>query len=119
MKEYLITKILHAEPRKSWYGDRDGYLLDEEWFGMRWLHKAEFEANCRPTDGMTFGQALEALKLGKKVARKNWIDRFMVCDQLSETTYPAFEIYSNTGGFIQLWRASAGDVLADDWQIVD
>ena len=37
-----------------------------------WCPKAQFEAAGRPIDGMTFGQAIEAMKQGKKVARSGW-----------------------------------------------
>lgn len=50
---------------------------------------------------MNFGQAIEALKEGKKVARKGW---------------------NGKGMWLVLvpgWVASQTDMLADDWALVD
>ena len=39
---------------------------------VSWCPKAEFEAVSRPVNGMTFGEAIELMKRGKKVARAGW-----------------------------------------------
>lgn len=39
---------------------------------ISWSPKAQFDAAYRPTTGMSFGLAIEALKLGKRVARAGW-----------------------------------------------
>ena len=40
---------------------------------ISWLPKQEFERNCKlATENLSFGDAIEALKVGKKVARSGW-----------------------------------------------
>lgn len=39
---------------------------------VSWCPKAEFDLVSRPTDGLSFGLAIEAMKSGKKVARRGW-----------------------------------------------
>lgn len=92
---------------------------------------------------VTFGAALEALKQGKKVARKGWNGKgmwlwlkpgTMVKSELCHD--PALkEIADNNGGEIEAlgticmktadnkilsgWLASQTDMLSDDWVIID
>ena len=80
---------------------------------------------------MNFGQALEALKGGKNVARKGWNGKgifieLQVPDEHSKMTHPY--IYINTNGLqtnnpdapknLVPWAPSQTDMLADDWQVV-
>lgn len=81
---------------------------------------------------MNFGQALEALKEGKKVARKGWNGKGIYIelqrpDEHSKMTQPY--IYIVTTGLVTdneaapkgivPWLASQTDMLADDWNIVE
>lgn len=81
---------------------------------------------------MNFGQALEALKAGKKVARRGWNGRGIYIemqrpDAHSKMTLPY--IYIVTNGLVTdnpdapkgvvPWLASQTDMLAEDWEIVD
>ena len=50
----------------------EGYLVVYPDGYKSWCPKAQFEAAGRPCDGMTFGMAIEAMKSGKKVARRGW-----------------------------------------------
>lgn len=96
MNTYIGTKIIHAEPMnrldynayRGWElpanedGADEGYLVEYTDGGkgndsrhagyISWSPKAQFEAAYRPTTGLTFGLALEALKKGSKVARAGW-----------------------------------------------
>ena len=77
---------------------------------------------------MNFGEALHALKAGKKVARTGWNGKglwleLQVPDAHSKMTlpyifmsYPADAI--NTPGARVPWLASQTDVLAEDWRVV-
>ena len=79
---------------------------------------------------MDFGEAIKALKEGKKVARKGWNGKGMYL-YLVEGRVLAQKIgygnYTFSGSIImktannQLcigWLASQGDILAEDWEIV-
>lgn len=80
---------------------------------------------------MDFGKALEALKAGKKVARRGWNGKGIYLelqrpDAHSKMTLPY--IYIVTSGLVTdnpdapkgvvPWLASQTDMLAEDWEIV-
>lgn len=94
---------------------------------------------------MNFGQALEELKLGKRVARKEWEKRAFIylvkskevnIEDLYGEAYKHFGAYkdSNRGKRVVInsridmktaedsivvgWTASQDDMLADDWEVV-
>jgi hypothetical protein len=80
---------------------------------------------------MTFGEALEALKQGKRVAREGWNGKgifleLQVPDLFSKMTHPY--IYIDTTGLqttnekapksLVPWLASQTDMLSSDWEVV-
>lgn len=80
---------------------------------------------------MNFGDAIEALRNGKRVARTGWNGKGIFIelqrpDQFSKMTSPY--IYINTTGLVTdnehapkslvPWLASQTDMLAVDWEIV-
>ncbi len=85
---------------------------------------------------MNFGQAIEALKQGKKVARKGWNGKGMFLYYVPSASYPpstdiAKEAFSGQdvpyGAYIAMktaqgnvvpWLASQTDVLAEDWEVI-
>ena len=79
--------------------------------------------------GMTFGDAIEALKNGGKVARIEWNSENMCLemyfpDKSSDTTlpyvcsvYPAGHI-SYPEGITIPWLPSQTDMLSEDWVLV-
>lgn len=96
---------------------------------------------------MDFGEAIKALKDGKKVAREGWNGKGMFliyvpgtpdCKFNEGTPYynalknegttkvipgktdinPHIDMYTATGEFQPGWLASQTDMLADDWEIV-
>ena len=74
------------------------------------------------TNGMNFGQAIEALKEGKKVAREGWNGKNMHLelqrpDERSKMTLPYIFMFTAQGGNVP-WLASQTDMLAEDWTIV-
>ena len=80
---------------------------------------------------MNFGQAIEALKEGKRVARKGWNGKgiyleLQVPDAHSKMTLPYIYIVTNKlesnnpdapRGIVP-WLASQTDMLSDDWIVV-
>lgn len=88
---------------------------------------------------MTFGQAIEALKEGNKIARQGWNGKGMFLIYVPATLDCIFNVstpyskagveeatinahidmYTATGEFQPGWLASQTDVLADDWVIVE
>ena len=88
------------------------------------------------TAGMTFGDAIQAAKMGKRIARKGWNGKgmyvflahgmdFHTDADLSELDDQDVEVLdclvmrTATGAFCPGWLASQTDMLADDWMIVE
>ena len=99
---------------------------------ISWYPKELFENEFLPAFGMTFGLAIEALKLGKRVARAGWNGKGMwlklvpadlkewVASEDPEALKPLDWIGMKTADkcFVP-WLASQTDMLATDWQLVD
>lgn len=72
---------------------------------------------------MNFGQAIEALKQGKKVARAGWNGKNMHLelqrpDAHSKMTLPYIYMYTAQGDNVP-WLASQTDMLSEDWTVVE
>lgn len=70
-----------------------------------------------------FGKAINALKAGKRVARKGWNGKNMYLeiqlpDENSEMTLPYIYVYTADGQLVP-WLASQTDVLSIDWGILN
>jgi len=90
------------------------------------------------TENLTFGQAIEALKAGKKVAREGWNGKGMFLFLVPGSKFkvnrpPLLGIYpegteieyrphidlKTADGSIATWSPSGSDALAEDWIIID
>jgi len=84
---------------------------------------------------LNFGQAIEALKEGKKLARYGWNGKGMFLYHVPANSYPAqteaakaafgdvvpYQAYiamKTTQNTVVPWLASQSDVLAEDWAII-
>lgn len=126
------------------YNDADeGYLVEYEGGYKSWSPKDVFEAAYRPTDGMPFGLAIEALKRGQRVARADWNGMWLSlsCGETREIpaenfwsphnrahaeaqggkakVLPSITMKTATGEILMGWLASQTDMLAEDWVIAD
>ena len=146
MKQYIGTKIIQAEPKmrkvpaENCLADRgfeDGYKVIYPDGYESWSPKDVFEAAYRETSGMNFGLAIEAAKIGKKIARAGWNGKGMflflatdiefytkaelscVSELEGDLTLPAFVMKTADDHFCVGWLASQTDMLADDWKIVE
>ena len=84
---------------------------------------------------MNFGKAIEAIKLGKKAARKGWNGKNQYNQLATGISYKSMSgeivnceheaignkaiVFVGTSGVQMGWLASQADMLADDWMIVD
>lgn len=168
MQQYIGVKLINAKPMtRQAYNDFRGWTLpadengDDEGFLVEYLDGGKgntdlyagyvswspadvFERAYRVTSGMTFGLALEALKLGKKVARAGWNGKGMWLSLSgygvreipaggfwsennadyarsqggSAKVLPCITMKTATGEILMGWLASQTDMLADDWEIV-
>lgn len=131
MNTYIGTKIINAKPMTlGEYNDlrgwkmppdessaKEGYLVEYTDGGtpnhsdfdgyISWSPKEVFERAYRLVEGITFGAAIEAMKLGKRVARAGWNGKGMHLQIVS--------------GMIVLsgWLASQTDALSEDWYIIE
>jgi len=167
MKRYIGTKIITAAPMnradyntyRGWElpanenGADEGYLVEYTDGGkandsrhagyISWSPKEQFEGAYRETAGLSFGLAIEALKLGQKVARAGWNGKGMwlvLVPGSPNVTTTAGSPYHNAGvltteilphidmwttnahgrrAMLPGWLASQTDMLAEDWSIVD
>jgi hypothetical protein len=153
MKRYIGTKLINAKSMtrqayndfRGWTlpadenGADEGYLVEyvdggkgntDHYEGyVSWSPADVFDRAYRPCDGMTFGQAIESLKAGQKVARKGWNGKgqwlFMIPASHWETTRslelldgrPWIGIKTVDDCFMP-WVASQSDMLVTDWEIV-
>ena len=167
MKKYIGTKTLFAQPMtrgeynqyRGWElpsnenPNDKGYLVEYEDGGkpndprhkgyISWSPEDVFTKTYRPVIGLTFGQALEALKAGKKVSWKGWSDKGMDIWLMPGSTVvgcknivdPHLEAIDKEEGKIHFlgsirmhtadrsvltgWLASQSDLLMEDWLILE
>ena len=150
MKQYIGTKIIQAEPAYRVDGKvfvkanivpsgvhiEDGYKVVYPDGYESWSPKDVFEAAYRATDGMNFGLAIEAAKIGKKIARAGWNGKNQYVELGHDFSYTApgdipvrpvqhldigsqALVFVGTRGRQVGWLASQADMLADDWMIVE
>ena len=142
MRQYIGTKFVMAEPQKNLnhpldMEPEDGYKIYYPDGYVSWCPKRVFEEAYRPTDGMTFGLAIEAMKKGMKVARHGWNGKGMFLYHVPAAAYPpstevakatfhgenvpygAYIAMKTAQGNVVPWLASQTDMLADDWFIVE
>ena len=150
MQKYIGTKIIEAVPaiRKGGKVYEEGWPIPksmdptEEGYKVRypdgyesWSPKGVFEEAYRPTDCMSFGMAIEAMKKGKKVARRGWNGKNQHIELATRISYMTADgvfvnveheaignkaiAFCGTSGVQMGWLASQADMLADDWEIVE
>ena len=150
MQKYIGTKIIEAVPaiRKGGKVYEEGWPIPksmdptEEGYKVRypdgyesWSPKGVFEEAYRPTDCMSFGLAIEAVKKGKKVARRGWNGKNQHIELATRISYMTAEgvfvnveheaignkaiAFCGTSGVQMGWLASQADMLADDWEVVE
>lgn len=105
---------------------------------ISWSPKDVFERAYRPSSGLTFGDALQALKAGKRVARVGWNGKGMfvyyvraaaylaqsaaAIEYFGENAYVSYAPYLVLKGVdekVSTWVPSINDVLAEDWAVVE
>ena len=149
-QQFIGTKMINAVPMtRAEYNDFRGWQLPEDENGedagylveyldggkpntlqyagyVSWSPKEQFDKAYRPTDGMTFGLALEALQQGKRVARTGWngvglwleyIPAIGVDLAFIRMSYPVNSRAYPEGARVP-WLASQTDMLATDWAVV-
>lgn len=162
MEKYLGTKLVLAQPMtRQEYNDYRGWALPENEEGsdegmlveyvdggpgndprhvgyISWSPLEVFNNSYRVNDGLTFGEALNAIKVGKKVTRKAWIGTGMFVYYVPPAEYPVqtgaaashfgegsmvpyagYMALKNHYDRVSVWHPSTGDYLGEDWSIVE
>lgn len=149
MKKYIGTKIVEAAPAikvdgKIYHPDtmlpvgteaEQGYKVVYPDGYESWSPKAAFEEAYREADGMPFGLAIEAIKKGKRAARRGWNGKEQYIELAENISYlnrsgeqinaehkdsgSAAIAFVGTRGVQLGWLASQSDMLSDDWFIVE
>lgn len=169
MKTYIGTKRVNAVPMtrlhynllRGWElpadenGEDDGYLVEyldggkpnhKDYQGyISWSPKAQFENAYRENGGLTFGEALNALKAGLPLTREGWNGKDMFISLSGKlegipvkadnfwsesnrafartqpnqeiTVLPCISMKLNSGRIFMGWQPSQLDILAEDWSI--
>lgn len=161
--KYIGTKLIKAKPMtrgeynkyRGWTipenenPDDEGYLVvyvDSDNYES-WSPKDVFDRAYRSCDGgMTFGGALELMKMGFKVARKGWNGKgmfiymqdgshpyfYQLKDDVQRklmnshcvnndgmvTICPHIDMKAADGSIVTGWLASQTDMFAEDWIVV-
>jgi hypothetical protein len=157
-KFFAPAKIVNAEPMtrleynifRGWTvpadedGADEGYLIEdtngpkniEQRSGyVSWVPKLAFDKAYRKTSGLTFGDAIEALRIGASVAREGWngknmflfllqgsndlasLHKYGFGENLNEPTFADTVILRDAQNRLVAWNASQTDMLATDWTI--
>lgn len=163
MKTYIGTKVIKARPMtrgeyneyRSWqmpanedpnengylveYTDNKGHANDTRHEGYISYCPADvFDISYIEIGQLNFGQAIAALKLGKKVTREGWNGKGMFLYLVPANSYPAqtgaakeywgekamvpYRAYiamKTAQEDVVCWTASQSDVLAEDWTIIE
>ena len=172
LQQYLGTKLVNMKPMtrgaynffRGWGmppgedPEEAGYLVEyidggapntKEYTGyVSWSPKDIADRNYRPINGLTFGLAIEAAKLGKKIARRGWNGKnqwVVLMPALSLPPYstqapgprvndrtakhigpdtpldsqPYFSMWNAQGKWQPGWTATQSDMLAEDWGVVE
>jgi hypothetical protein len=124
---YLVEYL--DSPNKN-HPDYDNYIS--------WSPKDVFERSYRINETLTFGQAVEAAKQGKAIARLGWNGAGMFAYIVPAASYPAqtgavkqyfgenalvpYRTYwalKTAQEDIATWTPSGSDTLAEDWVVLD
>jgi hypothetical protein len=161
MKQYIGVKLIHAKPMtraeynayRGWElpadenGSDAGFLVEYLDGGkantpdhagyVSWSPADVFERAYKSTDGMSFGLAVEAMKMGYKVSRAGWNGKGMFLYYVTADYYPVkmpaaksffgensmvpyrdYIAMKTVNNDVVPWVASQTDILANDWSIV-
>lgn len=140
MKQYIGTKIIHAEPAwrasdgkgnfvitndpaevlRNYPSAENGYRVRYPDGHESWSPKDVFEEAYRPTERVNFGLALEAMKKGMGARLPHWkpdvVIRAQYPDERSKMTAPYLYVESRFGRVP--WKETMIELFSDDWVIV-
>jgi len=118
-----------------------GFLLQTAVAGVKaadvdtMVQQLKGQTEGRARQGLSFGAAIEAAKVGKRIARKGWNGKGQYVELASNVSYMEPKgtqvnadhaaignralAFCGTSGVQLGWLASQADMLAEDWEIVE
>lgn len=138
-KQYAGLKTVLAWPETR--DDKEGYAVQYTDGYRSWSPKDVFEDAYREMTGISFSIALEAVKRGSRISRYGWNGKGMFvvyqkgypdgipCNKQTAEAWgmqegdlfkcnPYLQI-QNADGSHSMWVPTIGDILANDWCILD
>jgi len=146
-RSFIGTKLIDAKPYSLETEDNGvfkvdpGFLVKYEDGYISWSPKDAFQKAYRLKFKLTFGEAIEAAKIGLKISRAGWNGKGMwvvlqkaypngiaVNKNTAEATgmkegelarFRPYLMMKTADGTFVPWLASQSDVLDEDWSIVE
>lgn len=128
MTKYIGTKVVDAEPQIK--DGNEGYKVVYEDGYTSWSPKDVFEKAYHEVTGVSFGNALEAVKRGKGMRLPSWKEDVVVrvkhpvsCDRKEDAfilglmTAPFLYVQSRYG--LVPWKETMIELFSEQWEIVD
>lgn len=129
-KDTKIHSILDGAPKQ------DGYSVTMPDGNKTWVERKVFEEIFQvAVPAMDFGQAIAAVREGKRIARRGWNGKNQYVELATNISYKNWSgtivnvdhsaigsaalAFVGTSGVQLGWLASQADMLADDWYIAD
>lgn len=129
-KDTKIPSILDGAPKQ------DGYSVTMPDGNKTWVERKVFEEIFQvAVPAMDFGQAIAAVREGKRIARRGWNGKNQYVELATNISYKNWSgtivnvdhsaigsaalAFVGTSGVQLGWLASQADMLADDWYIAD
>lgn len=154
MEKFIGIRVVDAKPMsrleyndyRRWIlptdedGSDEGFLTDDGYGHIQWIPAETFIRDFQPMTGMSFGHAIEAMKVGYKVARAGWNGKNMFivyqkgypdgipCNAQTAKAFginegdlfkcrPYFQLRCADGSH-QMWQPSVSDCLEKDWMVI-
>lgn len=126
--DYHILRDMAPPPKNELFDD--GYLVEYQDGGkpnvegykgyVSWSPEDVFEKAYRPASGVSFGLALEAMKIGKSVRLPHWSEDVIIKaqypDENSKMTAPYLYVESRFGRVP--WKETMIELFSDAWVII-
>lgn len=152
MGKYIGVKVVDARPMtrleynelRGWElpadenGADPGMLKDDGTGHIQWDPQETFDRDFKLGGRISFGDAVEAMKKGLRVARKGWNGSGMFAYIVPAASYPAqtgaakahfgedgvvpyreYMALKTAQGDVATWAPSGSDALAEDWMILE
>lgn len=120
---FIGTQIVESATPHSTTPFDHGFHVPHPYTGaLNWVPKSHFERHYRPLNAMTFGQAMEAVRLGHTVRRKAWSDTTQVFQEIYESGPIPSQIMQRLRWepkvMIYMYQPNQLDMAAQDWMTV-